>query len=55
MTVVTDNERHQEVVDILKECNAVQVDIRHSFWDHGNMDEYEEITNEERDQRSRDG
>jgi hypothetical protein len=52
ITVVTEQGHHTEVKELLQRCRAVDVDTRYGFGDRGGIDEYEDITDESRENRS---
>ncbi len=53
VTVVTEEGHYSEVKQLLEQSGAVEVGTRYGLWDHGGIEEYEEITDELRDEQSK--
>jgi hypothetical protein len=54
VTVVTEEGHYSEVKHLLEQSGAVEVGTRYGLWDRGGIQEYEEITDELREEQSKD-
>ncbi len=52
ITVIAENGRIGPVQTVMKNMGAVDIDTRYSIWERGDMNDYIDATEEDRDERS---